>query len=103
MSLLNIDHVGSRASPETARSSAQLPRSRRLGLWQINGGPQCSIIGTCLSHQDLRAAICKHRLSVDANASSYNVHTYCVHGAQTDCPLLAALASFRSLSRSVPS
>ena len=94
MSLLKnriFDHLGSRASPATARSSAQLPRSRRLGLWQIDGGPQCSIIGTCLSHQDLRAAICKHRLSVDANASSYDVHTYCVHVAQTDCPLSRTL------------
>src|SRR6516162_2740073 len=61
-----FDHVGSMAT--------HLPRSRRLGLWQIDGGPQCSIIGTCLSHQDLRAAICKHRLSLDANASSYDVH-----------------------------
>src|SRR6516225_2965724 len=78
-----FDHVGSMA--------AQLPRSRRLGLWQIDGGPQCSIIGTCLSHQDLRAAICKHRLSVDANVSSYDIHSYCVHVAQTDCPLSRTL------------
>src|SRR6516225_9121366 len=86
-----FDHVGSRASLANAWSSAQLPRSRRLGLWQIDGGPQCSIIGTCLSNQDLRAALCKHRLSVDANASSYDVHTYCVHVAQTDCPLSRTL------------
>ena len=78
-----IDHLGSMA--------AQPPRSRRLGLWQIDGGPQCSIIGTCLSHQDLRAAICKHRLSVDANASSYDIHSHCVRVAQTDCPLSRTL------------
>ena len=78
-----IDHLGSMA--------AQPPRSRRLGLWQIDGGPQCSIIGRCLSHQDLRAAICKHRLSVDANASSYDIHSHCVHVAQTDCPLSRTL------------
>jgi hypothetical protein len=77
--------------PANPQKSAQLPRSRRLGLWQIDGGPQCSVVGTCLSDQDLRAAIRKHQLSVDVNASSYDVHSYCVHVAQTDCPLSRTL------------
>jgi hypothetical protein len=86
-----FDPVGSMASPPIPQGPAQLPRSRRLGLWQIDGGPQCSIVGTCLSDQDLRAAICKHRLPVDANARDYDIHSYCVHIAQTDCPLSRTL------------
>jgi hypothetical protein len=86
-----FDPVGSMAFPANPQGPAQLPRSRRLGLWQIDGGPQCSIIGTCLSDQDLRAAICKRRLSVDANARDYDIHSYCVHIAQTDCPLSRTL------------
>jgi hypothetical protein len=39
----------------------------------------------------LRAAIRRHRLSVDANARSYDVHSHCVHLAQTDCPLSRTL------------
>ena len=86
------DSVASPVHPPTnPQWSAQLPRSRKLGLWQIDGGPQCSIVGTCLSDEDLRAAIRRHRLSVDANASSYEVHSYCVHVAQTDCPLSRTL------------
>jgi hypothetical protein len=58
---------GSRA-PDIADYLSQRPAravSRRLALWEIEGGMQCSIIGTCLSDHDLIAVIGKHKLRVD--------------------------------------
>jgi hypothetical protein len=65
--------------------------ARRLGLWQIDAGAQCSVIGTCLGVADLQAALRKHRLTLDTNASDYEIHSYCAHAAKNDCPLARTL------------
>jgi Uncharacterized protein conserved in bacteria (DUF2325) len=79
-----------RSSSESARVCTAASSTQAWSLANRRG-PQCSIVGTCLSDEDLRAAICRHRLSVDANARSCDVHSYCVHLAQTDCPLSRTL------------
>jgi hypothetical protein len=76
-----------------ARAPQRLPteRPRRQALWEIDGSLQCSIIGTCLSDQDLRSAVRKHGLQIDGNAHSYDVHSYCVRAAAEDCALARSL------------
>ena len=66
-------------------------RPRRLALWEIDGSLQCSILGTCLSDQDLLTTVRKHRLHVDRNAQSYEIHSYCVRAASEDCALARSL------------
>ena len=65
--------------------------SRRLALWEIEGGMQCSIIGTCLSDHDLIAVIGKHKLRVERGAQSYDIHSYCVRAAGESSPFSRAL------------
>jgi hypothetical protein len=65
--------------------------ARRLALWQIAGGMQCSIIGTCLSDHDLLATIRKHKLQVDGAAQSYDIHSYCVRAACQNSPFSRTL------------
>jgi hypothetical protein len=75
------------------RTFERLPTEgpRRLALWEIDGSLQCSIIGTCLSDQDLLTAVRKHRLRIDRNAHSYDIHSYCVRAANEDCALARSL------------
>lgn len=73
---------------------SELPRrsaSRRLALWEIEGGMQCSIVGTCLSDADLVAAIHKNKLHVERGAQSYDIHSYCVRAAGQDSPFSRTL------------
>jgi hypothetical protein len=65
--------------------------SQRIALWELENSLQCSIIGTCLSDQDLLAAIRKHRLPFDRNARSYDIHSYCVRATNHDCGLARSL------------
>lgn len=65
--------------------------SRRLALWEIDGGMQCSIIGTCLGDNDLIAVIRKSKLQVARDAKSYDIHSYCVHAASKSSPFSRAL------------
>lgn len=76
---------------ERARERLPTERPRRHALWEIDGSLQCSIIGTCLSDQDLRSAVRRHRLQIDGNAPSYDVHSYCVRAAAEDCALARSL------------
>jgi hypothetical protein len=80
--------------PDIADYLAKLPAraaSRRLALWEIEGGMQCSIIGTCLSDDDLIAAIRKHDLRLDRAAQSYDIHSYCVRAAGQSSPFSRTL------------
>lgn len=65
--------------------------SRRLALWEIEGGMQCSIVGTCLSDTDLLAAMHKHKLHVERGAQSYDIHSYCVRAAGQNSPFSRSL------------
>jgi hypothetical protein len=82
--------------PHVTSGSASSPpvmgvHSRRLGLWQIDPGAQCSIIGTCLSDRDLRDAVRKHLPTFDVRASNYEIHCHCAHASHTDGPLARTL------------
>src|SRR5262245_50722562 len=65
--------------------------SRRLALWEVGDSMQCSIVGTCLSDQELLATIRKHKLQVDRSAQSYDVHSYCVRAASQCSPFSRSL------------
>ncbi|KAB2912014.1 MAG: DUF2325 domain-containing protein [Hyphomicrobiaceae bacterium] len=73
--------------------SKMLPRpsSRRLALWEIEGGTRCSIIGTCLSDHDLLTAIHKNEVQLDRRARSYDIHSHCVRAAGQCSPLSRTL------------
>jgi Uncharacterized protein conserved in bacteria (DUF2325) len=79
--------------PLAERAFERLPteRPRRLALWELDGSLQCSILGTCLSDQDLLTTVRKHHLQVDRNAQSYEIHSYCVRAASEDCALARSL------------
>lgn len=54
----------------------------RQKLWQIGDGLQCSIVGTCLSHDDLLRIARKFGTSWSCDASTYDVHGYFVKEAR---------------------
>lgn len=65
--------------------------AKRMALWEFSGGLQCSVIGTCLSEDDLVAAIRRSNLALEPMACSHDIHAYCVKTAATDCPLARTL------------
>jgi hypothetical protein len=65
--------------------------SQRIAPWELENSLQCSIIGTCLSDQELLGAIRKHRVQIDRNARSYDIHSYCVRATDHDCALARSL------------
>ncbi len=68
--------------PLLAVEDADAPvRKRRYELWEIPGGLQCSILGTCLSHEDLVRMAGRMRLAVEEGAADYEVHAYFVREA----------------------
>ena len=70
-------HMPLLAVPQTAEP----PRKRRYELWEVPGGLQCSILGTCLAHQDLVRLTRRLRLSIEDGAADYEVHAYFVREA----------------------
>lgn len=78
-----------KADPE----SAPVPTSRRRPkLWELKGGMHCSIIGTCLSHEDLLALARRTRADVTANSPQHEVHGFFVGEAVKDSPISRAIA-----------
>jgi hypothetical protein len=59
-----------------SRPSAK-PR-RRLKLWEVKPGMHCSIVGTCLSHDDLLLVARRARMQMAAGTPDYDVHAYFV-------------------------
>ncbi|MGH6815611.1 MAG: hypothetical protein ACREC6_07900, partial [Hyphomicrobiaceae bacterium] len=49
---------------------------KRLKLWELAEGLHCSIIGTCLTDEDLLGLAKRSRIEIPANAASYEVHSY---------------------------
>jgi hypothetical protein len=62
--------------PPEDKASRFMPRRRKL--WQIEGGLQCSIIGTCLAHKDLTRIARKCGVRVQAEATPYDIHGHVV-------------------------
>jgi len=77
------------ANSETDASgeAQQGTRPARLKIWQIEGGLQCAIIGTCLSHQDLVKLGPRVGIDVDPAAPTYDVHGYFVNQCTSDTPV----------------
>ncbi|MBL8566638.1 MAG: DUF2325 domain-containing protein [Hyphomicrobiaceae bacterium] len=64
-----------------ATLAAEPAHKRRYELWEVPGGLQCSIIGTCLAHQDLVRLTRRLRLAIEDGAADYEVHAYFVREA----------------------
>lgn len=71
--------------PETSAE----PRRRKL--WQVSGGLHCSVLGTCLSHEDLQRIARKRGLHIQPHARTYDVHAHFVSEAGKDSPVSRAL------------
>ena len=80
-------------SPPAARTSA------RQKIWELQGGLQCSIVGTCLSDEDLLAVGRKSGVRPRDGARAYEVHSYFVQQAGKDCKLARVV---QKLPRSAP-
>ena len=59
----------------------------RYKIWEIQGGLQCSIVGTCLSHEDLIAIGRKAGVRPREDARAYEIHSYFVQQAGKDCKI----------------
>ena len=57
----------------------------RQKIWELQGGLQCSIVGTCLSDEDLLAIGRKSGVRPREGARGYEVHSYFVQQAGKDC------------------
>ncbi|MEW5964073.1 MAG: DUF2325 domain-containing protein [Pseudomonadota bacterium] len=64
----------------------QPPGRRRWCLHEIPGNLQCSILGTCLSHQDLLGFARRLKLAIPAGTSAYDIHSYFVGEAARSGP-----------------
>jgi hypothetical protein len=61
--------------------------SSRHKIWEIQGGLQCSIVGTCLSQEDLIAIGRKAGVRPREDARAYEVHSYFVQQVGKDCKI----------------
>ncbi len=87
-------HIGAShlASQVTVSVPSRPPREAgRLHIWEIGHGWCCSIVGTCLSHEDLMGLARRRNLSIDADAKAYDVHAYFVNEAARDSKVARAL------------
>lgn len=75
------------AEPSVLSKSA---RSRRK-LWEIPSHLHCSVIGTCLSMDDLRKLTRKGGMRISDDATDYCVHSYFVREAGTESKLARML------------
>lgn len=75
-----------RVAPLTAEpltpASAKTPARQKI--WEIQGGLQCSIVGTCLSHEDLLAIGRKSGVRPREGARAYEIHSYFVQQVGKD-------------------
>jgi hypothetical protein len=63
----------------------------RQKIWQITGGLQCSIVGTCLSHDDLMKVARKCGARFAPHVTPYDVHGTFVKEASSDTRIARAL------------
>jgi hypothetical protein len=59
----------------------------RQKIWELQGGLQCSIVGTCLSDEDLHAIGRKSGIRPREGARAHEVHSYFVQQAGKDSKL----------------
>lgn len=79
-------HIGECCPAGEAASDWQPPGKRRWTIDQIPGNLQCSILGTCLSHEDLLGFAKRLKLAIPAGTSAYDIHSYFVGEAARSGP-----------------
>ncbi len=67
------------------------PAKSRRKLWEIPSHLHCSVIGTCLSMDDLRKLTRKGGMRISDDATDYCVHSYFVREAGSDSKLARLL------------
>lgn len=72
-----------RVEPLVAQPATRPPARQKI--WELQGGLQCSIVGTCLSDEDLLAIGRKSGVRPREGARGYEVHSYFVQQAGKDC------------------
>lgn len=66
-------------------------KKRRNPMWEIPGGLQCSIIGTCFSHNEILKIAHRLKLEIEPGTSDYDVHAHFVRESSSDCLLARML------------
>jgi hypothetical protein len=64
---------------------------RRLKVWEIGGHLQCSILGTCCTHEDLLQLLRKVRLQPPPGLTDYQLHAYFVRQSSTPSKVARAV------------
>ncbi len=83
---------GSTGKTLLASGGAEEPASSsRIRFWEIDGGLHCSLVGTCLSHDDLVRIARKLDLGISPEATDHHLHSYFVQRAHIPGPLSRAL------------
>jgi len=77
--------AGSLLNDGPGRGAARPPARQKI--WEIQGGLQCSIVGTCLSQEDLVAVGRKSGIRPREEARAYEVHSYFVQQVGKDCKI----------------
>ncbi len=72
-------------SKQIGQRSTGEPRRRRR-IWELEEY-LCSIIGTCLSINELKKLASKTEFAVDSSLSAYELHILFVHGVSHACPV----------------
>jgi len=77
-----VEGLGWRPDAGTTKVSTSLAqRRKRLKLWAVSSRFHCSILGTCLTPEDLRQCLSKLGVSGWEKASDMAIHSYCVEAA----------------------
>lgn len=84
--LLRSGTIDLRAAPLLAEAPPMRTPARQK-IWEIQGGLQCSIVGTCLSQEDLAAVGRKSGIRPREEARAYEVHSYFVQQVGKDCKI----------------
>lgn len=61
---------------DEAAPPPSLPHRRRI--WELDAGRHCSVLGTCLSLNDLHQIARKARYTIDPKSSAYELHSWFV-------------------------
>ena len=66
-------------------------RYGRLRLWEVQGGLHCSLVGTCLSTDDLAGIARRLGLAIDAGLAEHDLHSIFVRAAASEGPIARAM------------
>ena len=80
---------------EAEPAALSKPAKSRRKLWEIPSHLHCSVIGTCLSMDDLRKLTRKGGMRISEDATDYCVHSYFVREAGTESRLARLLHKMR--------